>query len=1026
MNLQKDLLVRGEHEDTMGTSVYSSKDSQSMHKSLNGEFILYQLLMERLLDENTELPQSKSGIARYFKPESVADRNVMNEFDTEYKSEKAIHWYTRETCVYKLLNKALRTHNINDVTAFAKLVRDLYQQLKHEHKEFSKHQKSSILTVYRGQFLSKDELTRLKSAKGELFAMNSFLSTSSNKNKAIEFATSRSPPTDQLTSILLEIQVNIKSESRPLADIKHLSAFVEEEEILFMFGCVFRLDDVWFDEETQLWKLRLTLCGDADLDMKDFLSTLDEELEGTNRLISLGSYLFQMQKYKEAEEHYQKILDNKLITDPIELAQCYHGLSYVNEKKMDYPVAIQNLQQALELLFKNCPKHDHSLISKCYNDLGAIYTKQEQYQLAFESYDKALKTANSVPPATFSGLSQLHFQLQNYNISLRYLKQALKHQPTNAYASITRNYIDLGNLYVKLNDKEQAMKMFNKAIETQVKVLGTEHPDVSYTYTAMAMMHSELNDQDVALELMDKAYQIQLNSLPNNHSDFADTYRHYGDIYMKLNNINQALSYYHKALDNQLKTLSWNHPSVAIICITIGNAYRKMKDYKQALTYFHKVLDSELTRKNFGDPSLSQAYKTLGDVYLDTNDTDQCLNYYLQYLQNELQTKLHEHMSLAETYHIVAKIYFKKRLLSEALLYYNRLLDCYLQKKPRNEVKIKETYTKIGQVYLKKHRVDERLTYYAEDKTKFTNDFNSISNIHFEKRHLDQVLNYFQKFLNEQLKTSPRNDRLIAQTYRILGNIYYEKGDLDRALTSFEHLLAFKFKRKYLEHSKLSKIYRAIGTICLDKNRLDQALIFFNRFLDCRLLKKRSQDDPSVTEAYNLIGKVYLAKHDFNQTFSLLNKSIHNYRQTHVNSQSRILPNLTSYQYEMYHLDQSLFFYQNLLEKNFKNISTKPFSLEDIYAILGNMFLEKEDSYHSLQYFQLLLKYQLRKSTRGSLLIANTSAIIGNIESRYGYTYFGLENYRYALSIYRRINPMNQTVIDKLSYLIRQLLVPQI
>ncbi|CAF1403434.1 unnamed protein product, partial [Adineta steineri] len=31
-----------ERVDTMGTNVYSSKDNQSMHNSLNSEFILYQ------------------------------------------------------------------------------------------------------------------------------------------------------------------------------------------------------------------------------------------------------------------------------------------------------------------------------------------------------------------------------------------------------------------------------------------------------------------------------------------------------------------------------------------------------------------------------------------------------------------------------------------------------------------------------------------------------------------------------------------------------------------------------------------------------------------------------------------------------------------------------------------------------------------------------------------------------------------------------------------------------------------------
>jgi hypothetical protein len=294
--------------DRMGTNIYSSKDNQSLHKSLNSEFILYQILFDQIIDQNKPLINNNSSIFNYFQPDDPNDKHVMNEFDKEYQSEKAIHWYTRDTCIYKILNKALRTQNIDDVAALSKFVRDLYQQLQQEQLIFTKHQKSSILILYRGQLISKDELIRLKSSKGELISMNSFLSTSTNKKKALEFATSRPPPNDQLTSILLEIFVNIRSTTRPLADIKHLSAFPDEEEILFMFGCVFRIDDVWFDEDNQIWNARLTLCGEADNDMKLFLSNLNQQLNGQNKLVSLGNYFIQMQKYQEAEEHYLNLM----------------------------------------------------------------------------------------------------------------------------------------------------------------------------------------------------------------------------------------------------------------------------------------------------------------------------------------------------------------------------------------------------------------------------------------------------------------------------------------------------------------------------------------------------------------------------------------------------------------------------------------------------------------------------------------------------------------------------------------------
>ena len=286
---------RDERTDTMATSIYSSKDNQSLHKPLNGEFVLYQILLKQVLDgeENSFLSLHPS-LINYFHPNDPKDEEAMTEFENEYKPPKAIHWYTRESCIYKILNKALRTHNIDDVVPFRNFVQDLHKQLEQEHTSYIEKQQTATIQLYRGQFISKDELTRLKSAKGEFISMNSFLSTSTNRQKALEFATSRPPPSDELTSILLELEVDINLLGKPYADIKHLSAFPDEEEILFMFGAVFRIEDIHFDEQIKLWIGKLILCSQDNQDFIDFSKNLEKDLQGQNQFISLGNYLLQM------------------------------------------------------------------------------------------------------------------------------------------------------------------------------------------------------------------------------------------------------------------------------------------------------------------------------------------------------------------------------------------------------------------------------------------------------------------------------------------------------------------------------------------------------------------------------------------------------------------------------------------------------------------------------------------------------------------------------------------------------------
>ncbi len=112
--------------DRMVTNVYSSEDNKSLHKSLNGEFILYQTLLKQILEGKNLSVIDISSLLKYFQPE---DKTTMKEFDTTYNPNKAIHQYTRETCIHKILNKALRTQNIEDITTFGPFIKDLTIQL---------------------------------------------------------------------------------------------------------------------------------------------------------------------------------------------------------------------------------------------------------------------------------------------------------------------------------------------------------------------------------------------------------------------------------------------------------------------------------------------------------------------------------------------------------------------------------------------------------------------------------------------------------------------------------------------------------------------------------------------------------------------------------------------------------------------------------------------------------------------------------------------------------------------------------
>ncbi|CAF1148361.1 unnamed protein product [Rotaria sordida] len=1020
-----------ERADRMGTHVYSSKDNRSMHKSLNGEFILYQMLLEQISNKKQELTFNKNSLVEYFQPDDKNDKKIMKEFDKEYKSEKAIYWYTRETCIYKILNKALRTQCIDDIIPFGSFIRDMNKQLDDEHKLFIKQKQTPIIQVYRGQLISKDEVIRLKSTQKELISMNSFLSTSTNRKKALEFATSKPPPNDELTSMLLEIDVNINYLSKPYADIKRLSAIPEEEEVLFTVSSIFRIENISYDDKINLWMAKLTLCSLDDPDIKNFLSSLKQELKGQNEFVSLGNYFIHMLKYDLAQEHFQKILDQNLVKEDIELAHTYYGLAQANCKKEDYHLAISNLNKALDYLLNNSSLNDHSLVSLCYNDLGSIYGKQSNYVNALQCFGKALSTNknNDNLSKIYSASSDVHFKMTNYHMALENLEKSLEHQTKTDYAIIANTYINMGKIYIAINEFEKASQIFDKAIEYQLKELPNTHPDVSYTYNAIGLMFLDKNDHEKALEYIEKALHLQLESLPNNHPDFADTYRNFANIYMKKENLDRAVFYYEKVLENQLKTLLWNYPSVVDTYRSIGNIHSKKQNHDEALIYFHKILDSQLEKTQLDDTSISDTYQNLGNLLLEKNNLDEALQFYLKILNNELKTKLYEDFSLIHIYKTIAEIYYKKRILDQSLIYYNRLLDCYFRKEPLDQSTINEIYTSVGKVYLKKRHFDQTLLFYQKQNNnqllhdKSINKIKLIDNIFFEKRHLEQSYHYFKNYLREQLKTHSEKDPILIDTYYILANISFEKENFDRALKYFLLSLNNELERKAIYDSSLQNIYKAIATIYFEKENYNESLIYFNKLIDCQLQNK-SVKLSSINDTYTMIGKIYLKKNHFHlhaDDNKKLRENKFNKNLSMTRSKTTTKSYTNNFRLEKHHLDQALFYFQTLLNKQINDQL-----LDDLYIILGNICLEKQDFNQALTFFQTLLNKQHAQNNFGDPSLVNIYLIIGDIYAQISRIDQALQHYKQGLSISRRIPTVDQSIVHNIKSKIRHLPVPQI
>ena len=142
--LKKDVNYWSNH---YGYLTYSDVHAQRMEQSVSTDIqyhacrsVWSQFLLEILLKMPPSTHSKKDFLdeARHFYRNNRITLSAIDQFEREYHSGLAIQWYTRDSFLYRLVNKALRTRDISLIFKFRFIIQDIYKQLKDQHQKQSK------------------------------------------------------------------------------------------------------------------------------------------------------------------------------------------------------------------------------------------------------------------------------------------------------------------------------------------------------------------------------------------------------------------------------------------------------------------------------------------------------------------------------------------------------------------------------------------------------------------------------------------------------------------------------------------------------------------------------------------------------------------------------------------------------------------------------------------------------------------------------------------------------------------------
>jgi tetratricopeptide (TPR) repeat protein len=615
----------------------------------------------------------------------------------EYRDHPPIWWYTYNCFLYSMINKALRTMEVNLIIKMGFFVQDLHKHIEQLHSEqYGGQNHSNTFIVYRGQGLSQTDFEQLKKTQGGLLAFNNFLSTSQDRQVSLNFA-QRTMKDPNLVGVLFVLTINPSISATPFAKVGNVGYYQKEEEILLSMHSVFRIGQViQIGKNDRLCQVELTLTGDNDQKLHDLTKTMRKEVRGSTGWFRLGQLMIKLGQFDKAEELYQILINQT--TDEDTRADIFHQLGSIKDLQGNYTEAITFCEKSLEIRQKTLPPNYPDLAT-CYNNFGGVYDNMGEYSKALSYYEQSLEIKQkTLPPnhpdlaTSYNNIGFVYSNMGEYSKAFSYYEKSLeslqKTLPAN-HPDIASSYNNIGLVYFKMGEYSKSLSYYEKSLEIFEKTLPPNHPILATSYNNIGSMYDNMGEYSKALSYYEKDLEIRQKTLPSNHPDLATSYNNIGGVYFNMGEYSKALSYYEKVLEIRQKTFPPNHPSLAASYNNIGGVYYKMGEYSKALLYFEKSLEINQKTLPPNHPLLANSYNNIGSVYNNMSEYSKALSYYEKALEIRQKTLPPNHPDFAQSYNNIGLVYYKMGEYSKALSYYERALYIFQVKLPPNHPNIK-------------------------------------------------------------------------------------------------------------------------------------------------------------------------------------------------------------------------------------------------------------------------------------------------------------------------------------------------
>lgn len=389
----------------------------------------------------------------------------VDKFLYEYSPVSSLSWYRKSYFTYRLLNKALYTSHIDVLILLQFFMHDLGCEL-------AKKRCSSEVRVYRNHWMTKSEIQMLENSINDFISINTFLSTSNDRDHIQQLLHS-SESNQNMEKVILEIIANPNLiGARPFGEVNQDHKSSANKLILFMVGSIFRVKSIQRSEDG-IWHVHLVLASVNDKHLKPLLDQLKKRFDdGPTNYLHLGYFLNELKSFDAAEKAFRRHL-NQLPSNHPEMIDCYRELGHVARREKDYDLSLKWYETCLNLM-SQMESIDHSKIIEVYQEMGHMYQDKGDYVNAKKLHEQALESTrtsfgdqHSLIIVCLASIGDVYRRENNYQEAELHYRKALKLLDNMKMVDHSRRALiirGIARIHEARGDFDEATKYFKQAL----------------------------------------------------------------------------------------------------------------------------------------------------------------------------------------------------------------------------------------------------------------------------------------------------------------------------------------------------------------------------------------------------------------------------------------------------------------------------------------------------------------------------------------------------------------------------------